>query len=37
VIWNPRFKFDGHGLPFRVGVSDEAFVKHVTSAGPQSP
>lgn len=27
VIWNPRFKFDGHGLPFRVGVSDAAFAK----------
>jgi hypothetical protein len=42
VIWNPRFKFDGHGLPFRVGVSDEAFAKLVngrnldTSAKPNS-
>jgi hypothetical protein len=31
VIWNPRFKFDGHGLPFRVGVSDAAFAKLVSA------
>lgn len=31
VIWNPRFKFDGHGLPFRFGVSDAAFAKLVNA------
>ena len=31
VIWNPRFKFDGHGLPFRSGVSDAAFAKLVNA------
>jgi hypothetical protein len=36
VIWNPRFKFDGHSLPFRVGVSDAAFAKLVNARSEDS-
>jgi hypothetical protein len=31
AIWNPRYKFDGSGLPFRVGVPDETFSKLVNA------
>lgn len=34
VIWNPRLKFDGRGLPFRVGVTDAAFAKLLNARYP---
>jgi hypothetical protein len=31
VIWNPHCKFDGRGLPFRIGVRDAAFSELVNA------
>lgn len=35
AIWNPRFKFSRRGLPFQVGVTDDAFSKILHSRMPR--
>jgi hypothetical protein len=37
AIWNPHCKFDGRGLPFRIGVSDAAFSELVNAGHTDTP